>query len=262
MKRSLPSEQAQPPPPSKTRRFKHVDGNWPCHICLSFGPELHDGLDSGSDDDDDNESDTMAESIEALAASTSHLLPSSRIFPSQRPLHISLCHTFVLQHHQIKPFLQALKKELSTCLEYQLVLTNAIVQFTNQNNTRRFYALPADGGTTATRTLIEHVNRVLVRMGQPTYHEHPSIHVSIGWSPLNGAKEQVSGKQNDEGVGKDHTGLNVDLDNGVVSDTKNSNCLVASSTATLEVAFRVTKVTCKIGNKIETIPLIKVEQGP
>ena len=262
---SIGSTKAQQP--QKSRRFKHVEGNWPCTVSIAFG-SAEDASDGLSDDDSEDERSTLYDSVEALATSASPMLtstfPDTAIFPSDRPLHVSLSHTFVLRHHQISPFLKALKKELSTSVAYQLVLTNAIVQYTNQNKTRAFYALLAQGGSEATRVLIQHVNTVLLRMGQPVYHEHPDIHVSIGWSPMSGREGSGNGTAV-LGVGKvggTEKAGKADASRGekkvVATDAGSAakgNAVVVPPPATLEVAIRVTTITCKIGNKVERIQL-------
>jgi hypothetical protein len=266
MKRAISSSPQQPP--HKSRRFEHVDGNWPCHVCISFGPEEE----SEEDSEEEEALSSTFEAIEALANSAVPILksnyPNVHIFPSERPYHISLSHTFVLREHQINSFLKTLKKELSTSTEYQLVLTNAIVEFINQNNTCKFYALHAEGGTNATRLLIEHINKVLIKMGQPTYHENPSIHASIGWSPIPVSTCVVVENNTSIGNSGDHvsssdiknvnaTSEKIRENNAETSISTDNTISDDTSSATLEVAIRVSKVTCKIGNRIERIHLVK-----
>ena len=244
-------------PPSKERRFEHIDGNWPCHLQISFT-----STDTDSDSDSDSNvcmNNNIADTIETLASSTSSYLtdtyPKVQIFPADRPLHISLCHTFILRHHQINLFLDAIKKELSTTFSFPLILTNSVVRFTNQNKTRDFYALKAEGGSDAVCLLIEHVNKVLQRLGQPSYHKDPKIHVSFGWSPSK--KTATTTATTNTNTCLDDDEERKAAKESVTGSEQNEKKSNNNKVATLEAVLNVTTVTCTIGNKIEYIQLLK-----
>ena len=248
-----PSEELQNVP-AKARRFEHIDGNWPCHISISFSPYSVGSPSSSSNSDSEEEDLGNANVIETLATSAAPFLASANngghIFPVDRPFHISLSHTFVLRHHQIKLFLKVLKQELATSSSFQLVLTNAVVRFTNANHTRYFYALRAEGGSGAVRSVIKRVDKVLQRIGQPQYHKHPEIHVSFGWS-----EAEAPEKAEAEAEAERWNVVYAKID----QETRSTTWIASADrlpAATLEAALRVTTVTCNIGNKIEHIQLL------
>ena len=268
--------------PNKIRRFDHVDGNWPCHVRISFRSSSSSSSSSSSDSDDgcDPEND-VSKTVESLANATFPKLSTmegsgddnddgsddgsgsggaTNIFPVDQPLHVSLSHTFVLRYHQIQSFLLSLRSALLTdaprVVPFYLVVTNGIQTFWNQNHTRKFYTMQCEGGSEMVRSIIRRVNRVLQKMGQPVYHVNPAIHVSIGWSTITVLDEKkkegvpmakVAEEEEEEEVVEEEV-----VEEEEKEKKKKTSCVMR---ATLESVVHVVEIQCIVGKQIHRFVL-------
>lgn len=133
--------------------------------------------------------------------------------------HISLSKSFILRKHQIKPFVDSIRFNLSLYKSFNINFSGYTL-FNNEDYSRSFASFYISKGAKDICDLISSVDKVMKLYSQPIYYDPAIPHMSVASCPDNLDWEEI-----DE-----------DWD-----DISNN--------------FSVEEIICKIGNKIFNIPL-------
>mmetsp|Transcript_5595 Transcript_5595/g.11818 ORF Transcript_5595/g.11818 Transcript_5595/m.11818 type:complete len:395 (-) Transcript_5595:151-1335(-) len=179
---------------------------------------------------------------------------------SSIPLHISLSRPFYLQEQSIASFVDHLTKALSIFAPIPITFNpNQPPQvLVNDERTRTFLTIPALSSVHQQQQqkssdiikLIRAVDAVMERFGQPTYYDHPRIHVSIASVPCD-AGDMLAGlyrmpRQN--GVGTNASNGGNKTKGGVVDDAGMIEATPQKQTPQEQnITFMVDRISCTFG---------------
>ena len=161
----------------RVRQFGHVDGHYAVHVFLPVAAEsshVDAALRAG-----------LGKAAAALAArSRPGCVKVHALDPDE--YHISLSRTVMLPQAQIEPFADALRVALRPCRAAARVpLATRLCELANDTQTRFFAAVEVERGTAGhatALTLVDAVDRVMARYGQPQFYAERRLHFSIAWA--------------------------------------------------------------------------------
>ncbi|XP_015518757.1 U6 snRNA phosphodiesterase [Neodiprion lecontei] len=144
--------------------------------------------------------------------------------------HLSLTRCLVLKFHWIESFVDSLQKLCQSTGEI-LVEFRDLKVYCNEERTRTFLGLRCEDRNKILKQFVINIDKILAEYQLPSFYEDASFHVSILWC-LGDVKEK----------------LNASLP--ALNESWNSICAEH-----FLHSFEVSKINCKIGNKMYTFPL-------
>ena len=179
------------------------------------------------------------------------------------PLHISLSRPFYLQEQSIESFVDHLTKALSIFAPIPITFSpNQPQVLVNDELTRTFLTIPALSSAQQQQQqssdiikLIRAIDVVMERFGQPTYYDHPRIHVSIASVPCD-ASDILAGlyrmpRRNGVGTNATNGGNKAKgvVDNIVEATPQKQNITMLEVTTPQKqnITFMVDRIICTFG---------------
>ncbi len=158
--------------PQRVRQFAHVDGQFATHVYLSVapGPALQRAIDGHA-------AGLVASSRGRGEPATVHTVGAAEY-------HVSLSRTCVLRQPQLAAFAEALRVALRGCRAARATTAGAR-ELANDSRTRFFAAVELASGSAghaAVCRMIDAVDGVCARFGQPPFYAERRLHFSVAWS--------------------------------------------------------------------------------
>lgn len=140
------------------RSFPHVEGNWPSHVYVRLV----------LDERQVARCSALIKMAQARVGGQLELVP---LFTAEKQeLHLSLSRAFVLQYHQITPFVDRLRTALKWRKRYAVSFHGLLI-LVNDEHTRSFLALGMEQGKRETQTLLSAIDQEMKAWELPTYYE-------------------------------------------------------------------------------------------
>jgi len=162
--------------------------------------------------------------------------------------HISLSKTFPLRFLHIDSFIDLLKTTLEYKTSFEIDMCD-YEYFINEEKTRSFIALKIYRGWDQICDLISSTDTVLKQFKQPTFYKDPKPHITVGWTVGNILPDLLeTEKINNPVITPPPIHHHHDLNS---KNQHQGDYYITSGMYTM----KVTKVQCKVGNRIYTFPL-------
>ncbi|KAK0087983.1 hypothetical protein PV325_013532 [Microctonus aethiopoides] len=145
--------------------------------------------------------------------------------------HMSLTRTLILKFHWIESFVESMKKICRNINKFNLNMINVKV-YCNDEKTRTFLGIECQSFDQSFTYLMESLNKLLAEYELPSFYENASYHISFFWT-LDDKKMELQSFI---------PSLNESLHKTLSENLENNSILVS-------------KLHCKIGNKIYIFPL-------
>ncbi|XP_046746545.1 U6 snRNA phosphodiesterase [Diprion similis] len=144
--------------------------------------------------------------------------------------HLSLTRCLVLKFHWIKSFVESLQKLCQSTGEIVVEFRDLKV-YCNEERTRTFLGIRCEGRNKLLEQFVVNIDKILAEYQLPSFYEEASFHISILWC-LGDVTEKLNAWL---------PTLNESLNSIYAEHFLHS--------------FEVSKINCKIGNKMYTFPL-------